>query len=273
MVGNIRNGQFTGRVAWRWLWCWLSVMAAGCGQNNTLTPITVSVPPTLLGYTHIPPTLTPMLRVLRTPSLAATVARMATVLTPQPLTLDPPTCHETSVGSLWCFGLVRNTLSAAVESISLRVYLVTADGTALVQGDCLLARQLLRPGDSAPYAVLFNSVPSGIAGAVAVLLSANTSVNSDARLIVLDIGHLRGEVHDESIYHLSGQITNSSAIAIHGVALIATLFDKAGLITGFRQIKIEQTIPPNASIPFEFDVIPQGIGTVRYEVAADGFLN
>lgn len=265
MVGNRRG-------VWRWVWCWLSVLAAGCGQGAMLTPITVSPSSTLPGYTHTPPTITPILRVLRTPSLAATVAHMATLnpsLTPQPLTLDPPTCHETPVGSLWCLGLVRNSLALPVETVIVRIYLVTFDGNALSQNDTLIARSALRPGESAPYGVLFDHIPGGYAGPVAALLSANPANNLDARSIVLDIRALKGEPH-EAVYHLSGQATNVTARPVQAIMLVVTLFDSAGRVTGYRQVSLKQPVPSGASVSFELDVIPQGTGTTRYEVACEG---
>ena len=54
--------------------------------------------------------------------------------------------------------------------------------------------------------------------------------------------------------------------------LIAEEFDANGRVTGFRQLAwpAEQTLLPQAALPFQIEVMPQGLGTVRVETAAQG---
>lgn|GEM_PF-831744 len=262
-----------GRIAWRWLWCWLSVLAAGCGQR---TPIDLSpLPaPTLLGYTRIPPTLTPILRILRTPSpsMAAshTGLSLTPQLTPQPLTLDPPSCYETPVGSLWCLGLVRNLLPITVESVMVRVYLVALDGSALAQRDGLIARPLIRPNESAPYGVLFDHPPAVIAGSVVELLNATRATRT--QWTMLTVQQTRGD-WQASGYHVSAQLVNASKVAVKPIAVV-TLFDANQRVIGFRQFSTENVLDAGLTLPLALDVAPnvpvQLIGAVHYAIAADG---
>lgn len=257
------------RIAWRWVWCWLSVLTAGCGLH---TPIDLSPlpPPTLLGYTRIPPTLTPVWRILRTPSPVVVASRVGPPMTPQPLTLDPPSCYETPVGSLWCLGVVRNLLPVTVEGVMLRVYLVALDGTALAHSDGSIARPVMRPNEFAPYGVLFEHPPAAVVGPVTELL--NTTVATDSRWTLLHIQQACGD-WEASGFHVGAQIANASTMAVKPSAVV-TLFDANGRVLGFRQFTADGMLNAGRSISLTFDVMPnvstQLIGAVHYEIMADG---
>src|SRR5579863_7706213 len=145
---------------------------------------------TLPGYTRVPPTWTPVLRIRRTitpiggPSATLITANVLPSGTPFVLTLDVPTCSETPVGSLWCVGLVWNTLTVPVSGVVIRVSLVTTDGTALAQQDVLAVRPVIRAGEWSPYGTLFSVPPVGIAGPVAELIRSEAMPQADSTVML-----------------------------------------------------------------------------------------
>lgn len=251
-----------------WLWWWLGVFVAGCGQaafsGSTPQPaplLTLTLPGTS--------TPTPTLRLLRTPAVRITNLAPLTraVPTPVPLAAKPPTCYETPVGSLRCLGLVRNSLSITLERVVVRVYLVNNEGTALAEKETPIALRLLAPGEASPYGVLFDAVPEGNAGPLAVVVSAIEYRGPSAMLEIRDV---RNEMR-ETGFHVSGMIANPTTTTVQNMALVVTFFDVNQRVTGFRALRwpTGQQLAPAAVMPFGLDAVPQGLGTVRAEVSGE----
>jgi hypothetical protein len=259
-----------GRVVW--LWWWLGVLVASCGQS-VLPGSTAQVPtPPLLSLTLPLATPTPILRLLRTPTLRATgLVQVTRTATPLPLPVVPPACYETPAGSLWCLGLVRNELSVPIDQVIVRVYLVRADGTALDAKDASAVRVVLEPGAASPYGVLFNTVPEGTAGPVGVLISANTSNGQASHFVDVAVRDVQSDVR-ASGFHVSGKLINKTPTALRQLSLVVTLLDDGGRVVGFRELRWspDQTLGPAAALPFELDAVPQGRGASRVEVSAEG---
>jgi hypothetical protein len=195
--------------------------------------------------------------------------------TPLLLMIDIPTCSETPVGSLWCVGLVRNTLSTTVAGVIVRVSLVTADGTALAQQDVLSARPLIRPGEWSPYGALFTAPPDGVAGPVAELIAeeAMPQSNSDVVLLVENLHDAPG-ANSGLAYHVQATIENPSGSPVRAV-IVATLLDSAGRVSGFREIAPDMPLAPGATFPIDLDITPLTAGATHSAVSADGlpFMN
>src|SRR5687768_13276033 len=132
------------RARFVWLWYWVGMLVVGCASNAVVSPTPRSATLTLLGWTLTPATPTPRLRPFRTPTPHLTLPFMPT---PLPLTVGSPDCYETPVGSLWCFGLVHNTLLVPLEGIIIRVYLVDQEGHLLAEAEAACARTLLMPSE------------------------------------------------------------------------------------------------------------------------------
>lgn len=268
------NGQ--GRVAWRWIWCWLSVLVVGCGPRGSVALTSPPALATLPGYTRLPPTWTPVLRIRRTitpvgsPSATLITTNVLPSGTPLVLMLDIPTCSETPVGSLWCVGLVRNTLTVPVSGVVLRVSLVTADGTALAQQDVLAVRLVIRAGEWSPYGVLFSAPPDGVAGPVAELVSSEAMPQADStvRLAITNLHETPGSTGDPA-YHVQAAIENPSNTTLRAV-IVVTLFDFAGHVGGFRQIEPDTPLAPGGILPLDVGITPLTSGTMHSVILADG---
>ncbi|MBX3064743.1 MAG: FxLYD domain-containing protein [Anaerolineae bacterium] len=273
-----------------WLWCWLGVLVVGCSGsasttalNSTPTSATPLATFVLLGWTLTPPTplptSTPIPRLLRTPTLPmlSTVTLMPTssaalsAAETEQLLLAQPTCYETATGSLYCLGVVENTLLLAVEHIMIRVYLVDVQGSALAQGESGLAQMLLLPGERAPYGVLFDSAPAGVIGGVAMLINAQEAQPQDAAESA--IFHLLIQDVTWNDWQVSGLVVNKSGQKLEQVCVIVTLYDKAGAVTGFRiwRSADQQVLVTGATLPFEITAIPQGNPVAQWEVSAEGY--
>jgi hypothetical protein len=186
------------------------------------------------------------------------------------MSLAPPNCYETPVGSLWCLGLIRNDQDFPVEQVVIRVYLVKEDGTAIAAKDASAARVTLPPQAASPYGVLFEAVPDGV-GPVAVLVSATQRLNWTGSTFPVQVHDVQSTDRDGG-YHVTGTLVNTTNTALQQLTVIVTLFDGQGRVTGYRQSPLppSQSLAPGGKVPFAIDVIPQGLGTVRTDASAEG---
>ncbi len=256
-----------------WLWWWLGVLVAGCSQHVLPGLPSPAPTPSLLSFTQALATPTPILRLLRTPTLRltgiGTTARTATLFaTPLPVMVNPPYCYETPAGSLWCLGLVRNNLTVAVQQVIIRIYLVNAEGTALAEQDTHTARLMLAPGETSPYGALFNAIPEGSIGPVAVLVNASETTQIYE---LLEVRNVKSQLRNSG-YHVTGTLLNTTGATIREPALVITLYDAAGRVTGFRLWRWpgDQILMPGASLPFDMEALPQGMNTTRIQASAEG---
>jgi hypothetical protein len=183
--------------------------------------------------------------------------------------LDVPACAETPVGSLWCVGLIRNTLSVAVSAVVVRVSLVTADGTALAQQDVLSARPFVRAGEWSPYGALFTAPPSGFAGPVAELISDEATPQTGAISLTVTNRHETPGSTGDPNYHVQATIDNRSSTAVRAI-VIAALFDSEGHVGGFREIEPDATLASGATLTIDTGITPLFSGVMRSDIVADG---
>jgi hypothetical protein len=74
-----------------------------------------------------------------------------------------------------------------------------------------------------------------------------------------------------SAFHMTGALVNTGAVAADQLCLVVTLLDNSGRVTGFRQLRWppDQKLSPGERLSFSLDVIPQGLGTTRFEASAE----
>lgn len=82
--------------------------------------------------------------------------------TPIRLIAGRPQCHRTATGGVWCFVPVLNDQDRAVEALSARVVLVTAEGQFLAEMEALPPLNLIPPGEALPLVAYFaGEIPPG----------------------------------------------------------------------------------------------------------------
>ncbi len=266
------------RQHWRWWWIWVGVLVAGCGQlwSSESTPPPTGTPTLpLLGYTLLPPTLTPAVWPVHTATPLITADSGSMTISPVALRLNivGAACYETAVGSLMCLGQVNNTLDEPVEQVAVEVQLLAWDGTLLASGESFIARRLLPAGTSGPYRVLFDKVPEGYAGAFPFVKSGQVAPDAETQYADLTLRQVSGQfVLDQ--YQVTLSIANKSQLPAARLGITMTLLDGQGQVTGFRQVFLaeDRQLAPGESVALTIKVIPQGENTVGFEAFAEGWL-
>lgn len=266
------------RLAWRWLWIWVGVLVAGCSQvwssegTSSATP-EPALP--LLGYTRLPPSLTPGLWPVYTATPLLTTESAGLNASPVALYLSVtgPTCYETAVGSLMCLGQVHNPLEQPVEQVIVGVELLGRDGSLLATSEAMLSRALLPARQAGPYRVLFERTPPGYAEARSFVKTGEIAADVERRYAALAMQEVSGAfVIDQ--YQVSLSIANKGTQAVRGIAVTMTLFDGERRVTGFRRVYLdpERRLAPGESLALTLKVIPQGPNTVAFDAFAEGYL-
>jgi hypothetical protein len=260
-----------GRLRLGWLWYCLGLVVVGCTSSASASPTPRVATFALLGWTFTPPTPTPLLRLLRTPTHKIKLTFMPT---PLPILVSVPHCLETAVGSLWCLGQVTNTLSVPVQNVRVRIFVVNAAGVTLLETETACARMLLMPGEQAPYAALFTTAPEAMAGAIALL--AGAADGSRSRHVPLSVSGVSpaAPLPQANPLLVRGQIGNPHLSPVAQITLIATLFNRDGAVIGFRQFSLlpDQALLAGQTHNFNVTVFAQYGTPHTVQVSAEGAL-
>ena len=172
--------------------------------------------------------------------------------TPLPLVVQGVAFYETPVGSLLCLGEVVNTTDVSVVNEQVYIALFDASGERLVDTNVFVDADVIPPGERSPFGVLFTSPPSNWANFQAALIRGEVSgVLSDSYVSIAVIEQ-EGQLSDPH-FQVSGIVQNTDAEKTAGsVNVTVTTYDAQGLVTGFRQGKVELDSPlaPGATAPF-----------------------
>ncbi|RMF33368.1 MAG: hypothetical protein D6759_07095, partial [Chloroflexi bacterium] len=71
-------------------------------------------------------------------------------------------------------------------------------------------------------------------------------------------------------FEVQGQVVNETPTAMTRVTVVVTTYNAAGQVTGFRQARLPDDLPPGGRLPFALSLIPQEAQPVEYTVVAEG---
>src|SRR5829696_2743503 len=150
--------------------------------------------------------------------------------TPLPLDVQAPTCYETTPGNLLCLGRVDNPLDFPVESVTVEVSLVQADGTIALRRSTV-EQMLIPAGSFAPYQASFSVGSSDFDSVHAQMVSAVEA--ADAENVVLLIQDIEGQILDGRVI-ISAVITNPETGKVELLRAFITLLDGESRVIGYR---------------------------------------
>jgi len=172
--------------------------------------------------------------------------------TPMPFGIRGVAFYETPVGSLHCLGEVVNTTAFTLTNVLVRVTLFDAAGNALIGGNAFAAADILPPMARAPFYLLFNAPPPNFVSHQVVALRGEVAGELAARYVPIALEEVNGAPYGPS-FEISGMVRNADpARAAATVVVVATAYDDAGQVTGFRQqsVDVGEGLSPGATAPF-----------------------
>jgi hypothetical protein len=200
-----------------------------------------------------------------TPTASANLPIMTSIhaelFTPTPLAMlvTPPDCYETPPGAVLCMGSIKNEQRSPVVRVVVAVDLFSRDGRLVRTMETLLPQQVLLPGESAPYSVVFEpepgrSVGEAFGGVGATLRRADATMTTDAPPEVAV--QLENIVLKAERYVLTVVVTNSTPNRLDALRVVATVYDEAGRVSGYR-VALTGPLDRGESTTLEMEILPQ----------------
>jgi LysM repeat protein len=191
--------------------------------------------------------------------------------TPLPLQIGPLTFHWTPVGTLLALGEVLNLSSQPAEEVQVLVSLHDEQGTLLSSGAAYTQLDILAGDGRAPFAILYDNPPDSFAQYQARIISGVPSSHLGPRYPDLVVADERGALLDDGNYQVTGQVRNIGQADAEKVALVVTLYDAEGRLTGVRTVEISADhFLTGAVAPFEVTLTPMG-PVSRFDVQIQGW--
>jgi len=181
--------------------------------------------------------------------------RVAAGITPVPVTIDQPDCYVTIDGSMWCFALVHNTNSFAVENLIAEIRLVDAHGLVQSNQTAITPLEVLAAGGAMPFVIQFPAPLPVFSKVEVVLQSSMPVVGADTRYIPAKIGSQQVSISaDGRTAVISGNILIDGTKPASLVWVAAMAFDAEGNVVGVRRWAGSGAIQPQSPAGFQFNV-------------------
>jgi LysM repeat protein len=182
--------------------------------------------------------------------------------TPTPLALptDGVAIYETPVGGAWCMGEVVNTTGGPVTNLQVEVTLLGPDGSPLISARSLAAADYLPPEGRAPFSVLFREPPAGFTDARVRLVRGEALSDITAGFTPLAVVETAGSISGPQ-YRVRGAVVNTGEQSVTRLAIVATIYNAAGDVVGYRQVTMgeEIVLAPGQQHTFDLLLTPQEV--------------
>lgn len=157
--------------------------------------------------------------------------------TPVPFVITQINCYPTLDNGMWCFALARNDSDSALENLSARISLLSADGGLVAAQDAIPPLNVIPPHASLPLTVFFPPPAPVDATPRAQILSSTSLPAGDARYLPALIVNLLTEIAPNGkTARVTGQVSlPANVAAAKTVWVVAVAYDDAGRVVGFRR--------------------------------------
>ena len=191
--------------------------------------------------------------------------------TPQPVQVQGAGFYRTPVGSLWGLGEVANTTDVALTNVQVKLTLFDSDGELVGEDDAFVTADLIPPGASSPFGILFVTAPDWASYQMTVVRADAVGGLADA-YVPFSVTEANGRPMDSQL-EVNGIVEHDGTGQVAGsVDIIVTTYDAEGAVTGFRQHTIEpdEELSPGATIPFTVLLTPHGGSPDDFSIIALG---
>lgn len=205
--------------------------------------------------------------------------------TPIPLPIGAPACFKTAEGGAGCFLKVENKSNTAIENISARFIIYSAEGEFAGERLAIAPINLLPPGEALPlYAAFSPPLPDQFT-AEAVFVTASTVGTEDQRYLDIQVFVDREEIsEDGTSAEVSGRVRLAGETQIASLVwLIAIAYDAEDHVVGFRkweayadtidipevETSLGEGLQSGEEFPFEITVYSLGPAIVRTEILGE----
>lgn len=179
--------------------------------------------------------------------------------TPLPIQVDRTNCYLAPDG-MWCFVLIKNQRTRALENLSAQVVLYDLAGEILTQGNAYGPLNFVAAGQEMPLVVFFpGKFPSDNTATTKILTGQLVPKNDDRYLnawLEIDQIGINGSANQADIAGSIGLPVKSQPGNLAWILVVA--YDPAGNVVGIRKLEQLGQFEPGASRTFETSVFSLG---------------
>lgn len=157
--------------------------------------------------------------------------------TPVPFGITQIQCYPTLDNGMWCFALAQNDSPNALENLSARISLISADGGLVAAQVAIPPLNVLPSRSSIPLTVFFPPPAPVDASPRVQIVSATIITPGDARYMNASLVGSQTEIaSDGRTARVSGQVSlPKDSLPAQTVWVVAVAYDAAGRVVGFRR--------------------------------------
>ncbi len=174
-------------------------------------------------------------------------------------------------GALWCLGEVANPGDRALAEVVIEASLLNEAGLVLDRAAAYTQLDVIQPGQTAPFALLFDTPPRNFAQYQVIVVSGAPISEAARYYYQLETFDLHGSPEGLADYRITGQLRNTGPSDAESIRLVTVAYDKDNRVLAQRQAELAVSRLKTAAItPFTLDLtIPQGV-VDHYKVLAQG---
>lgn len=174
----------------------------------------------------------------------------------------------TPLGTTWVLGAVMNQGQQPVENVQVAVTIGNGAGETVREATTWAATTLLRPQESAPFALLLPD-PLPADATLSTAVAETYPLTNLARYVELTAANVVLTAENGRV-RLGGELQNVGSATAAEMVLVATFYNDQGAITGYQEQRLSQPLPPGSAQPFTLETVPPDAGTATYSLTAVG---
>lgn len=191
--------------------------------------------------------------------------------TPLPVPMEGPGCFSTAGGGAWCFLLVKNTQSEALENLSAHIFLISPQSEVIAEGFAIPPLNVVSPEKGIPLSIYFSPPLPDTYTPRAELVSALPVVGGEGRYLpaklkieseVIELDGMQATIQGDVSLPKRSSPANQTWIAV-------VAYDTNGEVVGVRKWEAKSALEPSGSLPFVITVYSLGPPIERVEVLVE----
>ena len=175
--------------------------------------------------------------------------------TPPALTVRGIDFVRSALGSLWALGEVFNPGNQPLAEVVVRITLLDEAGKALAAETSPVQLDVVRPGQSMPFAVYFAKPPAQFVQYWAEVISGVPASPAAHYYLELSVMNSQQVVTTGNTWRVSGQLRNTGSYTAQALRLLATGYDAQQRVVAVRRLdEVSPRLPPAATVPFTVEL-------------------
>jgi LysM repeat protein len=191
--------------------------------------------------------------------------------TPPPMAIRKLNFRQMPAGGMWALGEIYNPGSDPASEIVVQISLFDGDGQLLAEEAAYPQLDVVPPGETVSFAILFKDPPREFAQYQAVVLAGVPMSPNTRYYLDLVTSAVQGRALDAARYRVTGELRNAGASDVEDVRLVVTAYDDQERVIAVRQADLPVSVLRSAATtPFEVELALTGGTVVTYSVQAQG---